>query len=367
MANVDFTEQISNFRSATYGKDVRESLIDLAEAVEDAVNNQLVTVDATLKESGQGADAAVVGQELSDLKSEISSNQGLTAEFKTALENFAKAVAFKSDDPLGQTYIDALHTAMYPPANLSRITAVFNQGINIIYDTDTLDTLKQYLTVTAYYDNSTSEIVTTYTLSGTLSEGTSTITVSYGGKTATFNVTVTEAPLIQNGTYTFATTGEVITITNHNHFAITLKASASGTNNGCYINLSDLTKNGASSTAANNGTAINNLSDVLYTFPANAEVTLKLLNPTLSRTDVIANASKGQLVISFRKTGTSTTVIAGGVGFPLSSAGGGNKFENTVTIAEETEASCLFMYYGYSNDVTIEFDLEMTVNGAVVI
>ena len=46
--------------------------------------------------------------------------------------------------------------------------------------------------VTATWDNSTTSTVasTDYELSGTLTEGTSTITVTYGGKTTTFNVTV---------------------------------------------------------------------------------------------------------------------------------------------------------------------------------
>lgn len=43
--------------------------------------------------------------------------------------------------------------------------------------------------VTAYYSDGTSEIVAGYTLSGTIAEGSNTITVSYGGKTTTFTVT----------------------------------------------------------------------------------------------------------------------------------------------------------------------------------
>lgn len=50
--------------------------------------------------------------------------------------------------------------------------------------------MKQYLTVTSHYSNGTTQVVTSYTLSGTLTEGTSTITAIYGGKTATFNVIV---------------------------------------------------------------------------------------------------------------------------------------------------------------------------------
>ena len=75
---------------------------------------------------------------------------------------------------------------------ISSISAVFTQGSATIYDTDSLDTLRQYLTVTATFSDSTTATVTDYTLSGVLTVGTSTITVSYGGKTTTFNVTVSK-------------------------------------------------------------------------------------------------------------------------------------------------------------------------------
>lgn len=155
-------------------------------------------VDASLKVQGAAADAKKTGDEISDLKSQISSSQGMSAEFKSALENLLSKVAYI--DANGQTYFDALHTAMYPPANLTRITAVYTQGSTVVYDTDTLDSLKANLVVTAYYDNGTSEVVSSYVLSGTLTEGTSTITATYGGKSATFNVTVTEDT--EYGTFT---------------------------------------------------------------------------------------------------------------------------------------------------------------------
>ena len=77
-------------------------------------------------------------------------------------------------------------------ASLSSITAVFVQGSAAIYDTDALSTLTQYLTVTATWSDTTTSTVssTDYVLSGTLTVGTSTITVSYGGKSDTFDVTV---------------------------------------------------------------------------------------------------------------------------------------------------------------------------------
>lgn len=78
-------------------------------------------------------------------------------------------------------------------ATLVSISAVYTQS-GTVYNTDSLDSLKSDLVVTATWSNSTTSTVASadYTLSGTLTVGTSTITVSYGGKTATFNVTVTE-------------------------------------------------------------------------------------------------------------------------------------------------------------------------------
>lgn len=76
-------------------------------------------------------------------------------------------------------------------ANLVSISATYTQS-GTVYDTDSLDSLKSDLVVTASYDNGTSQTVTDYTLSGTLEVGTSTITVSYGGMSASFSVTVSK-------------------------------------------------------------------------------------------------------------------------------------------------------------------------------
>lgn len=113
---------------------------------------------------------------------------GLTEEVKQALLTIAEKAGYS--DTHGQDYYDALYNALYPPASLVSISAVFNQGSAIIYTTDSLDTLKQYLTVTANMSDGTTQTVSNYTLSGTLTEGTSAITVSYNGKTTTFDVEV---------------------------------------------------------------------------------------------------------------------------------------------------------------------------------
>ena len=75
---------------------------------------------------------------------------------------------------------------------LSSISAVYTQGDTIVYNNSNLNDLKNNLVVTATYSDNSSTTITDYSLSGTLSVGTSTITVTYQNKTTTFNVTVTE-------------------------------------------------------------------------------------------------------------------------------------------------------------------------------
>lgn len=112
----------------------------------------------------------------------------LDDSFKDALLDCFSNVAWATED--GQQYYDALEAALYS----DHITAVYTQS-GTVYDTDSLDSLKADLVVTAFYQGGGIKVVTDYTLSGTLTVGTSTITVSYGSKTTTFDVTVTESTL----------------------------------------------------------------------------------------------------------------------------------------------------------------------------
>lgn len=64
----------------------------------------------------------------------------------------------------------------------------------IVYDNDSLDSLKEDLIVTATYENGTSKAVTGYTLSGVLTVGVSNIVITYCGENTTFTVNVTESP-----------------------------------------------------------------------------------------------------------------------------------------------------------------------------
>jgi len=127
---------------------------------------------------------AVRGQ-ISELKSALSNS--MPSAVKHALDAMLLNMVVKNDDVFRDEY-NTFHTWAYA-VNLLSISAVYTPS-GAVYDTDSLDSLRSDLVVTASYDDGTSQIVTGYTLSGTLTEGTSTITVSYDGKTTTFNVTV---------------------------------------------------------------------------------------------------------------------------------------------------------------------------------
>ena len=213
-------------------------------------------------------------------KNAISLN-GITEDIKQALLNLFAHVAYIDAD--SQTYVDALEEAMYPATNLTSISASFNQGTNVIYDTASLDDLEQYLTVIANYIDSTHKTISNYTLSGTLTEGTSTITVSYEGFTDTFNVTVSHLTMLyplENGTHTFTQNLRTLTVTDNSHFEyIAPNATNSGSPSGAFLNLSRVSENDNSGTSNTNITK----SDVLFTIPSGANVVFEVLNIDFTR------------------------------------------------------------------------------------
>lgn len=73
------------------------------------------------------------------------------------------------------------------PKTLENISATYSGG-NVVKGAD-INNLKSSLIVTAHYTDGSTENVTNYTLNGTINEGNNIITVTYEGKTATFNVT----------------------------------------------------------------------------------------------------------------------------------------------------------------------------------
>lgn len=174
-------QQAGYAQSAAAVEQAKEDVQELVDSIP-ADYTQLSEDVSLLKEDSDDLDERVTALE------QGGSGSGLTEDIKAAMLQIAQKVAYI--DAQGQTYYDAMYNALYPPADLVSISAVYTQS-GTVYDTDTLDSLKEDLAVTAHYSDQTTETVTTYTLSGTLAEGTSIITVSYYGKTTTFNVTVT--------------------------------------------------------------------------------------------------------------------------------------------------------------------------------
>ena len=167
------------------------------------------TTSTTFNQHGVPADDFAVGQALDGLDDRVTalesgSSGGLTADIKSALLACFANVAWASDD--GPDYYNALESVLNPPAELSSITCVYTQS-GIVYDTESLDDLKADLVVTARWSDNTTSTITSYTLSGTLTAGTSTITAAYGGKTTTFTVTVTLNGWLYRFNQTLASSG----------------------------------------------------------------------------------------------------------------------------------------------------------------
>lgn len=137
------------------------------------------------------------------------SGGAVSEDLKQALLQLAQKVTYIDDQ--GQTYYQDLYDALYPPKTVVLITAVFEQGSTVIYDDTALNDLKQYLTVTAKYDDNTTSILpdSAYSLSGLLEAPSSTVTVLYNGVSTTFTVTVTARPTLSSITAVYTQSGTV--------------------------------------------------------------------------------------------------------------------------------------------------------------
>ena len=158
----------------------------------------------------------------------------LSENLKQALLQIASKVAYIDAD--GQTYYNDLENALYPH-DLLGIEATFTQGSAIIYDTDSLNNLKQYLTVVATYSGGDTETLSDsdYTLSGNLLSGVSEITVTYEGFTDVFNVVVTHMAgyyTIVNNLTGCTTNNSATAIQENTSYTATITASAGYTLSG---------------------------------------------------------------------------------------------------------------------------------------
>lgn len=288
-------------------------------------------------------DTAITG-----LKNDLN---GWSDDTKTALLNCFAHVAWT--DEHGQDYYDALEEALYAeePKTLVSIGAVYTQS-GTVYDTDTLDSLKADLVVTATYDDSTTAVVTNYTLSGTLTEGTSIITVTYGGKTDTFSVTVTADALypLAYDSYTIKATNNLGTITVSKGAKTHVKIefpNAVTLNGGSFTNLTSKLSGTSASDILNN-------KPLWFTIPSGVLCELKLENPI--------NTTGKNFAMNFRKA-LGTTSLSWGLADGQHTTG--ETISQTLQTAED--ASCLFIYMQTNTQIPanskIEFDITFTVNG----
>ena len=193
----DFTTAAETATAAAEAAEAAAASLTVDDELDDEstnpVQNAVITNELSTVKDGLTAvesDVTDLKEDLEDLEETVSQLGGLSDDVKQALLQIAEKIAYIDED--GQDYYDDLYDALYPPADLVSISAVYTQS-GTVYDTDSLDTLKADLVVTAHMSDQTTRTVTEYTLSGTLAEGTSVVTVAYGGKTTTFNVTVSHA------------------------------------------------------------------------------------------------------------------------------------------------------------------------------
>ena len=153
----------------------------------------LQSISAVYTQSGTIYDTATLAS--------LKSNLVVTAHYDTAPDEVLSSNDYSLSGTLeaGTSTITVIYynktttfTVTVTANAVNSINAVYTQN-DTIYTTDSLDILKNDLVVTATWLDGTTETVSSsnYTISGSLTSGTSTITVSYGGKTTTFNVTVT--------------------------------------------------------------------------------------------------------------------------------------------------------------------------------
>lgn len=141
-------------------------------------------VDDLNTESAQDALSAKQGVVLN---TKVTAVADMLVAVGQSIDGILKKAAYKD----GDVAADITELENILSASLTGISVAFSHS-GVYYDKQGLDGLREYLTVTAYYLDGTESVVDGYTLSGTLEAGTSTITVSYLGKTATFNVIVEE-------------------------------------------------------------------------------------------------------------------------------------------------------------------------------
>lgn len=114
-----------------------------------------------------------------------SGGEGMSDAVKAALLGVARSATYSDDGHA----LGVLESALFPVSDVSALAVSVSQSYTI-YDTDSIDSIRAILTVTATI-NGAQSTVTDYAIGGNLVSGQCEITVYYGGQTATATITVT--------------------------------------------------------------------------------------------------------------------------------------------------------------------------------
>lgn len=145
----------------------------------------------------------------------ISANTGYTLDGATVQVTMGGANVTSVVYSNGTIFIpavtgDVVITVVAVALTVVSISAVYTQSGTVL-NIDKLDSLKSDLVVMAEFNDNSSSVIPSdeYTLSGSLTAGTSTITVTYDELTTTFNVTVTDSGYLYYWDFTDSLTDRV--------------------------------------------------------------------------------------------------------------------------------------------------------------
>lgn len=391
--------------------------------IKDAVLYRFTAAHAAGAWVGTDAEEITVGEELTDLKADLQDIEGeiaylgLSEDVKQALLQIAEKVAYV--DEHGQDYYDALKDALYLPVGLVSISAVYTQSEKV-YPSTPLTQLKSNLVVRARYENGTSKVITDYTMNGSLEEGTSTITVAYYRKTATFTVNVSAEPYtITNNLTNCANSNTAVSVNPGESYTATITAAY-----GCYVDDTYITVlmggNDVTSTVlndrvitisevtgniiitANAANALHPLKNGTHTFNNGCTITVTNGNHVeitsshasggsglVNFSDVTENTDTEQIIDNVQNNSKKFTINAGQTAvftiynyhsnrqnsfnvYGLGTSGAldmaipdlrASTGSNTKTFAESADVGCLFIAITQYNASPISFDVSLVVDG----
>ena len=191
-----------NYNKTTWGTGDRITATKLnkIEAGIDEANKKVAS-DISITDTGNYFTATDIEGALQEAGSQINNIENnmqnignpTDEQISTAIETYLASNPITIDNMWTDLIEGEIYEVQTPAVQIG-ISAVFTQGNNTIYEGSSVDSLKSMLVVNKLYNDNTTEVTTDYTLSGNLIVGTSTITVTNGTFTATFNVTVSEKP-----------------------------------------------------------------------------------------------------------------------------------------------------------------------------